>query len=82
MSVACPNCQTYPCSNSGCLKPLQAEIAELLAALSELHDFAEVSTHYRHQQRSESAFDNAANLIIKHDAAVIEKAKRPTTGGE
>jgi len=80
---SCEKCDAKPLNGvCDCPESLNAEIkrlksikAELLAALSELHDFAEVSTHYRHQQRSESAFDNAANLIIKHDAAAIANAQ-------
>ena len=36
---------------------------ELAAALRELHDFAEPSTHYRHAMRSEKAFKRAAELL-------------------
>lgn len=38
---------------------------ELVEALRELHDFAERSTHYRHEDRSKAAFDRAAELLRK-----------------
>lgn len=35
----------------------------LVEALRELHDFAERSTHHRHEDRSKAAFDRAAELL-------------------
>jgi hypothetical protein len=36
---------------------------ELLAALRELHDFAVVDSHFRHEERSLAAFAKAAELL-------------------
>jgi len=80
MRVACPNCQTYPCSNPGCLEPLQAEIkrleaikAELIEALQEaVYDIASWGEYadYYFQEKWDLAAD-----ISKIEAA-IEKAKQ------
>lgn len=37
----------------------------LVEALRELHDFAELSTHHRHADRSQAAFARAAELLRK-----------------
>ena len=58
MSVACPNCQTYPCSNPGCLEPLQAEIARLEAINAELKE--QQKTDY---DKREALDDELARLI-------------------
>ncbi len=42
---------------------LTASAPELLEALRELHDFAEVDKHSRYVERSKSAFTNAAKLL-------------------
>lgn len=42
---------------------LIAAAPELAEALRELHDFAELSSHYRHEDRSRQAFENAAKLL-------------------
>jgi len=65
MSVACPNCQTYPCSNPGCLKPLQAEIKRLEAIKAEL--LAALETHLE---------DHLSHSGEDELRAAIEKAKQ------
>jgi hypothetical protein len=42
---------------------LIASAPELAAALRELHDFAAVDLHYRHEERSKAAFAKAAELL-------------------
>ena len=36
---------------------------EMAKTLRELHDFAEVDSHYRHEERSKAAFAKAAELL-------------------
>lgn len=45
---------------------LVADAPSILAALRELHDFAEPSQHFRDMQRSRKAFETASKLLKKH----------------